>query len=811
VRGTPASVKAEVSYFFGGPVANAPVQWNVLAETYRFAPEWAGRYQFNDSDDPWHCWDCWWMPPTPPQPILSGSGTTDAQGRLTIDIPAELKDSSGTPISDSLRLTIEATVTGRDNQVISGRHDLIVHSGQLYIGLAPRAYVGQAGEQQQIDLVTATSQGVRLPNQALDLEVFKYSWENKFIQDANGGGQWESREQQTSVAKQTVTTDAKAEAVATFTPAEGGSYRVVARARDGSGREVRSSLFVWVAGPGYISWRRENNDRISLIADKTSYKPGETADILIPSPFTTPHWALITVERGGVLSHEVRKVDGNSLVYRLPITAGHVPNIYVTATLFSPAGTASSLTTADFKVGILPLAVAPDPQSLKIALTPNPGQAQPGQDVSYDVQVTDLSGRPVAAELSLDLVDKAVLSLLPRTPDAIREAFYHRRELGVTTSSGLSISAERFLQQLEKDLERQRQQRAPNALPTTNAASDGYAAAAPTAMPAAAEAPAAGAPAPTALEARASPNKNQAGGPDLTIREEFSDTAYWNATTTTDAAGKATVQLKLPDNLTTWVMRGVGLTADTRVGEGSVELVSTKPLLIRPVTPRFFVVGDTAELSANVSNQTGAALDVQVGLATRGLTITGQLTQTVQVPANGEASVSWPALAQDVTSADLVFTAVSGQYGDASRPRLATGPEGTLPVYRYSAPEVVGTGGQLEAAGSRTEAIGLPPNVDPRNGELTVRLDPSLAAGMRDGLDYLEHFDYECTEQTVSRFLPNVLTARSLKKLGIANAELEARLPGLVDEGLNKLYAQQHQDGGWGACPNRAGGACVAQ
>ncbi len=312
VRGTPTSVTAEVSYFFGGPVASVPVQWNVLAAPYRFAPDWAGRYQFNDSDDPWRCWDCWWMPPTPPQPILSGSGTTDAQGKLTIDIPADLKDSSGTPISGSLSLTIEATATGKDNQVISGRNDLIVHSGQLYIGLAPRTYVGQAGEQQQIDLVTADTRGNRLPNQALDVEVFKYSWENMFVADAHGGGQWQSRQQQTSIAKQTVTTDAKAEAIATFTPAEGGSYRVVARARDGGGREVRSSLFVWVAGAGYISWRRENNDRFSLIADKTSYKPGETADILIPSPFTKPHWALITVERGGVLSHEVRKIDGNS-------------------------------------------------------------------------------------------------------------------------------------------------------------------------------------------------------------------------------------------------------------------------------------------------------------------------------------------------------------------------------------------------------------------------------------------------------------------------------------------------------------------
>jgi len=35
-------------------------------------------------------------------------------------------------------------------------------------------------------------------------------------------------------------------------------------------------------------------------------------------------------------------------------------------------------------------------------------------------------------------------------PDAIREAFYHRRELGITTASGLSLSAERFQQQFER-------------------------------------------------------------------------------------------------------------------------------------------------------------------------------------------------------------------------------------------------------------------------------------------------------------------------------------------------------------------------
>ncbi|MFN8502289.1 Ig-like domain-containing protein [Kouleothrix sp.] len=794
VRGAPIAATAVVSYFFGGPVANAPVQWNVLADSYRFQPAWGGRYQFGDSDDPWRCWECWWRPATPPQPILSGSGTTDAQGRLAIGIPADLKDAQGVPITDSVRLTIEATVTGNDNQAISGRASLVLHRGQLYIGLAPRGYVAQAGQPQTIDLVASDTAGRRVPGQAIDVELVKYTWDNRFVADAGGSGHWQWQEVRTSAGRQSVTTDAQGQASATFTPAEAGSYRVVARTTDAGGRAAQSSAFVWVAGSEYTPWRRDNTDQVSLIADKTSYTPGETAEILIPSPFTRPHWALITVERGGVLSYEVRQLNGNSALFRLPITAAHAPNVYVTVTLFSPPEAAGQ--PSDFKLGILPLAVAPDPQSLKVSLTPRLAQgdtsAQPGQTADFDVQVSDLGGQPVAAELSLDLVDQAVLSLQPRTPDAIREAFYYRRALAVGTASGLAVSGDRFLQQFDQEL--LRQQGPPlGSLPTTAAGgSAGSAGGAPlgTAIPASAP--------------QAADSKSAAAGPEIAVRQQFADTAYWNARVQTDASGRASVQLRLPDNLTTWVLRGVAFTAETRVGEGTASLLVTKPLLVRPVTPRFLVVGDVVELAANVSNNTGAPLDAQVALATRGLSITGELTQTLSIPANGEARVRWRAEAQDVTSADLVFSARSGQYADASRPRLATGPEGTLPVYRYSAPEIVGTGGQIAGAGARTEAIGLPPNVDPRSGELTVRIDPSLAAGMRDGLRALEHFEYECTEQTVSRFLPNILTQRALQRLGIANPDLAARLPQLVSDGLAKLYAQQHGDGGWGWWPPSA-------
>ncbi|MFQ5595860.1 MAG: Ig-like domain-containing protein, partial [Anaerolineae bacterium] len=61
LKGQDIQATVNVNYFFGGPVAGAPVEWNVLAETYTFKPPWGGRYTFTDTDDPWICFDCWWF------------------------------------------------------------------------------------------------------------------------------------------------------------------------------------------------------------------------------------------------------------------------------------------------------------------------------------------------------------------------------------------------------------------------------------------------------------------------------------------------------------------------------------------------------------------------------------------------------------------------------------------------------------------------------------------------------------------------------------------------------------------------------
>jgi uncharacterized protein YfaS (alpha-2-macroglobulin family) len=767
--GAGMNAQVDVSYYFGGPVVDAAVVWNVLSSPYTFQPVQFGRYSFRDEDDPWICRWCWWWEPVQPEVVLSGSGRTDSDGGLGIVVP-------GTVMTGGQQLTIEATVYGSDGQVISGRDGVVVHKGDFYVGLAAQNYVGRAGEEQAVDVVTVDWSGERLPNQALEMEVYRREWINTFVEGEFGGGAWEWETVDTLVDSGTLSTDSNAEGVAAFTPEDGGSYRLAVSGRDSAGRLVRTSLWLWVGSDDYVSWRRENNDRITLISDKTTYSPGDTAEILIPTPFEGEQWAWITVERAGILQQEVVQMEGNSLVYQLPISADHAPNVYVSAVVVKGADATEPVAT--HRIGYVLLMVEHRQQEIDVTLTPSSEQAGPGDTVSFDLWAADYSGAPVQGSFSVDLVDKAVLSLSPRTEDEIVEVFYARRGLGVSTSSGLVISINRLLLEQMEDIV----QWADGVGGGGGAMEGADHEAAPTALPLAPD--------------RAYAEDEKAGG--IELRERFEDTAFWDASVTTGPDGRATVEVELPDNLTTWVCRAVGVTLDTKVGEGLAELVATKPLIVRPVTPRFFVVDDRVQLAALVSNNTGEAQEVEVELQVSGLSLQDDAVQTISIANGAEGRVTWWVTAQDVEAAEVVMSAAAGQFSDASRPRLTTGPEGTLVVHRYSAPEIVGTGGQLTDEDTRTEVVALPPKYDDREGELSVRLDPSLAAGMVDGLAYLEHFPYECTEQVVSRFLPNVLTYRAMQELGLSDPELEAKLPDLVEEGLDRLYLRQHQDGGWG-------------
>ncbi|PID86847.1 MAG: alpha-2-macroglobulin, partial [Chloroflexi bacterium] len=284
-------------------------------------------------------------------------------------------------------------------------------------------------------------------------------------------------------------------------------------------------------------------------------------------------------------------------------------------------------------------------------------------------------------------------------------------------------------------------------------------------------------------------------------RKNFPDTAYWEAKIVTDSNGQATVEVPLPDTTTTWRMHGKAVTTNSLVGQTDADIITSLPLIVRPVTPRFFTVGDQIELGAVLNNNTEQDMEAVVNLTATGFEEEEIPDQTVTVPANGNALVHWPVTVADVSFADLTFSAEAGEFRDATKPSFGIGPEQLIPVYRYDAPDYTSTAGILEDAGIRVEAALLPDNIDTQRGSVDVQLSASLAAALINALEaHNLDSDNQCAGYIADQLLPDVATARIITKLALDKPDLLNLLDSTIPANITKLESSQQEDGGWSWC-----------
>src|SRR5205085_7464689 len=89
-------------------------------------------------------------------------------------------------------------------------------------------------------------------------------------------------------------------------------------------------------------------------------------------------------------------------------------------------------------------------------------------------------------------------------------------------------------------------------------------------------------------------------------------------------------------------------------------------------------------------------------------------------------------------------------------------------------------------------------------GQLSIQVDPSLAAASAAGLKALDENANESTDWVAMRLVANVANARFINQTGLGDAAsgdaatTKAQLDTLITRALQRLYADQHGDGGWG-------------
>lgn len=292
------------------------------------------------------------------------------------------------------------------------------------------------------------------------------------------------------------------------------------------------------------------------------------------------------------------------------------------------------------------------------------------------------------------------------------------------------------------------------------------------------------------------------------VRSNFVDALIWKAHVVTDKNGKAKVQFKIPDNLTTWRTTVRGITKQTDVGQNTNKFISRKDLLIRMETPRFLRQDDEVVISTIVHNYLSSVKKTKIEFSSDKLKLLGSRINNsnreaekfsvkevyeVEIPANSELRVDWKVKVDFPTGeATLKASALTNEESDAMEVKVPVLPNGVKviePIVKNYTNDNV----------NETFDFNLPDNFDLRSAMLSFSAAPSIAGTILKSLDDLAGYPYGCVEQTMSRFLPTIIVSNTFKEIKVPlKSKTIEELPKFVEAGLKRLYDHQHSDGGWG-------------
>jgi len=711
LQGDTAQATIDARYYFGEPVSGAKVKYSVFRSRYWF-PLW---YDADEQGDE----------PIEPDSDAGGDQITSQEGKLDQD--GKLDIGFPTPLSGhqyDYRYRIEAHVTDEAMREITGHGSLLATYGSFLVNVTPDRYFYKPGS-----MGTFTVEARDYENNPVQtrvhLDLIQWNWHDKTAGPAQGNTDVDTG------------ADGTAKAELLIPAAE--TYRLRASARTPEGRIVEDFVSIWTPSGEMGGYFGESARRtLQLILDKKTYRPGETAQVLIMTgkPDTPVY---VTLEGRDLRAHELIRSQDATAVYEVPVTAGDEPGFFVSAQ-FLRAG--------NLYRGSKYIKVPPADHRLNVSLTTDKPQYAPGDTAQYTIGVTNIDGQPVPqTEFSLGVVDEAIYAIRPdRVQDPLSFFFGHQwNQVFSLDSFDYYFNGEAGKRRMQLA-----QLRAPSRL------------------------------------AQLKPERLV----QPKVRKAFPDTALWVADVTTDEAGHAQAKVDFPDSLTTWRATARGVTHDTSVGAATLKTIVRKNLILQLAAPRFFVQGDEVTISAVVHNYLANPKTVKVSVDLKGLDVLDGSTKEVEVSSRGEVRVDWRVRAQQVRSATVTGKALSDEESDGLELELPVNVAGV----KLSEPH----GGTLAAGAKAAFDLTFPARIAPGSRSLAIQLSPSIAGSLFGAIEYLTSFPYGCVEQTMSSFLPNIIVSQAVRDLGVRTNLDQADTQEKIRAGLDRLYSFQHADGGWG-------------
>jgi hypothetical protein len=715
-------------YLFGMPMRSAEANWNLSQDFFYLSYPQHPDYVFGG-----------YTSENRGRSVLgSGRGRLNDNGEIKVKAKLSPKD-----ITTPATLTLEGTVTSPSQRSLSGRQNWLVFPASLIPGLKTAKYLYQSGENIELSLIAIRPSGEKVAGAKVDYRVVRQEW--KSIQKARLGGryEWVSEMTETVVSKGQATT--RRDSTLVVIPArDPGYYYIEAQVRDDKSRVSKTTNYFYVCGAGYAGWEMRDDDIIELVPDRDLYQVGDTARIMVKSPYDSAT-ALITVERELVLKKFTKKLRGNADFVTIPIGPNDLPNCYVCVTILRgrvpglpwDETKETDLGKPQFKIGYVNLKVDTKEKHLAVHVHSDRADYRPRDTVTVNFDLNDYRGGAVAnGEISLFVVDVGVLNLIDfQTPNPF-DYFYGPRSLSVkTVESRLNILGERSYG--EKGEER---------------GGGGAVGAA----------------------------------PGIPYREKFLSTVFYQSDLRTDQGGRGRIRFALPDNLTRFRIMAIAQTKNQEFGSADSTFSVNLPFMVTPSLPRFLRVGDRFRAGVLLHNRTKSANRAVLDAEVTGLKMTGSSRRETSIPPNGSQEVLYEFTAETTGTATFAFRGRMGEEQDALKI--------SMPVRLPPFVEAVAT--FSSTPDSALEGIVVPANIYEKLGNLEVLLSSSVLAGMKRGIEHLLDYPYGCLEQRLSRVLPLIVGEELINRFKLAPVTGQA-LRDTVQKVLDEVPDYQLENGGF--------------
>ncbi|MBI3564970.1 MAG: hypothetical protein HY079_07230, partial [Elusimicrobia bacterium] len=291
-------------WLFGAPMAGEKAAWSLRLEPsayeppgwpgFSFAPAWRKRRAETG------------------RLLASGEAGLDAKGRASATAVLDPGDALG-----PLNAAFEASVVSPERQRLFARASGVVHRADLYYGVKSESNFIELGQRWDAAAAAVRPDGRRAETLGASWSLRRREWLSVERAGVAGRLEWVSEERETLVSSGTFAASASTWTWSA-TPDKPGEYEFSLSGRDEKGRPAETVREFNVAGAGEAWWKRKDDDIVEIVADKDSYKPGETARLLVKSPYEKAS-ALVTVEREGVIARWTQTLKGGASLVRVPL------------------------------------------------------------------------------------------------------------------------------------------------------------------------------------------------------------------------------------------------------------------------------------------------------------------------------------------------------------------------------------------------------------------------------------------------------------------------------------------------------------